>query len=360
MKKWFLLTAALWIGSGVNGQDTARIKTLMMEGVQLHERGQYADAIKKYEEVLAADPTNIVAQYEKTYSLMASKKYKEAIELSQAIIENKDAEPAMIGNAYSTWGSAVDEEGDHKKALKIYDAGIKKVPAYNMLNYNKAITYFRMNEAGKGVDELKQSLLKNPRHPASHFLLGRIMYHRRNKMAGMMPLLVYLLYDNKSKRAEEALTTVRSIVEAGVKQQDSAHYSIDIAPGALVKRSNKSAAADDDFSSMELFLGLNAAAAVSKTKEMLPADRFAYLLKQVIGNLAEQKGHTGFYGTFYMPFFTRLHQEALTESFAHHIFFPTGNVMNEVWVQDHQEQMKELQAWAMNYKWPVAAAAGKE
>ncbi|MCF3107768.1 hypothetical protein LL912_03145 [Niabella sp. CC-SYL272] len=322
-----------------------------MEGIRLHDQKQYAAAIKKYDTVLNIDPVNLVAQYEKSYSLMASKNYKEAMLLSQAIIEHKNAEPGMIGNAYSTWGAALDEVGDHKGALKIYDEGIRKLPDFNMLNYNKAVTYFRMNEMEQGIGELKQSLLKNPHHPASHFILGQIMYHRKHKIAALMPFLAYLLYDNKSKRAEAALTNVRAIIEGDEKKPDSGKHTVEL--DVLIRAGRKRVTADDDFSSMELLQELGAASAMTETKDMLPADRFAYLLKQAIRRLAEAKGHTGFYGTFYMPFFTGMHRKGLTESFAHLIFFPSGNVMNEVWIQDHREQMEQLGAWTQAYQWPV-------
>ncbi|MCD2421446.1 tetratricopeptide repeat protein [Niabella pedocola] len=356
MKQCLLLVGMLGSGIWLHAQDSVRVKTLITEGISLHDQRQYAAAIRKYDTVLRIDPVNLVAQYEKSYSLMASKNYKEAMVLSRAIAENKNAEPGMTGNAYSTWGSALDESGDHQQALKIYDEGIKKVPGYYMLNYNKAVTYFRMNEMEKGIAELKLSLLKNPRHPASHFMLGRIMHYRKNKVAAMMPLLTYLLYDNKSKRAEEALTLLRSIVEGNIRTLDSGKYAVDIAPEVLAGAGKKKATADDDFGSMELLLELGAAAASANAavKEMLPADRFAYLLKQAFNSLTEQEGHDGFYGSFYLPFFTGMHKKGLTESFAHLVFLPSGNVMNEVWIQDHRGQMEALRTWAQAYQWPVA------
>lgn len=351
MKRSLLFAGFLWTVFSAAGQDSARVKTLMMEGIRMHDRGQYADAIRKYDEVLTADPGNIVAQYEKTYSLMASKKYEEAILLSRAIIENKQADSRMVGNAYSTWGSALDEQGEHKKALKVYSAGIERVPAYNMLNYNKAITYLRMNQTDAGILELEESILKNPGHISSHFMLGRVMLLKNNKVAALMPYMTCLLMDNKSKRAEDALGVVRGLVEGAVKKTDSGSYHIPISLGAL-KKTGKKPSADADFESMELLFELGAAAAFSKTKDMLPADRFANRLVSLIGQLAAQKGHDGFYGKFYLPFFSGLHEQELAESFAHHIFSPSGNVMNEVWIQDHRQQMERLGAWTQAYQWP--------
>lgn len=351
MKGQLLLAAFLLLLLKVHGQDTSRIKLLMMEGIRFHDQGQYADAIKRYDTILGLEPDNVIAQYEKSYSLMALKNYKEAIVLSRSIIRNKRADSGIIGNAYSTWGSALDEQGDHKKALKVYDTGIKKVPAYNMLNYNKAISYLRMNQIDAGILELEASLLKNPVHLSSHFMLGRAMLLKNNRMAALMPYMTYLLLDNKSKRAEETLASVRKLVEGRARKTDSGGYHVEIPPDALEKPGGKPLA-DDDFKSMELLFELGAASAAVKAKDLLPADRFADQLKSVIRLLAGQQGRTGFYGRFYLPFFSGLHGRQLGESFAHYIFSPSGNVMNEVWIQDHREQMETFRSWVTKYQWP--------
>ncbi|SDD34485.1 Tetratricopeptide repeat-containing protein [Niabella drilacis] len=353
MKGQLLLTGFLLLLLKVQGQDTSRIKLLMMEGIRFHDQGQYADAVKKYDSVLGIDPDHVIAQYEKSYSLMASKNYKQAIELSQVIIKSKRADSSIMGNAYSTWGAALDEQGDHQKALKVYEEGIREVPGNNMLNYNKAITYLRMNQIDAGISELEASLSKNPVHLSSHFMLGRTMLLKNNKIAALMPYMTYLLLDNRSKRAEDALGEVRRLVEGNAKKTDSNTYHIEISRGALKKRGHKRPA-DDDFQSISLLFELGGAADASKTEGLLPADRFAGRLASVIELLAGQTGHSGFYGSVYLPFFRGLHEQKLVESFAHHIFSPSGNVMNEVWIQDHREQMEQLRVWTQAYRWPGA------
>ncbi|ANH80976.1 hypothetical protein A8C56_08265 [Niabella ginsenosidivorans] len=352
MKKALLLAGFFLATGAVSGQDSSRLRELVMKGVQLHDQGQYEAAIKKYDEALALAPDFVIAQYEKSYSLMASKKFRDAIELSQRIIKNDRADSNMIGNAYSTWGTALDEEGDPKKAIKVYEEGIKKVPGFNMLDYNKAICYLRMNETDKGLAALKMSLLKNPQHASSHYTLGRVLFFKKNRIAALMPYMVYLLYDNGSPRATDVLATVRSVVEGSIKQTDSNSYRINIAADVLGKRHRKARHADDDFQSLELLTSLSPAASLSETKDMLPADRFALLLSRLIGNLALETGHNGFYGKFYLPFFKALSKQKYAEAFAHQIFLPSGNVMNQAWIQDHRSQMDAFLVWMDAYKWP--------
>lgn len=333
-------------------QDTSKIRTIILEGIRLHDGGKYDAAIKKYDEALAIDPGQLLAQYEKSYSLMASKKFKEAIAVSQQIIKNDRADSNMIGNAYSTWGTALDEDGNKKKALKVYEEGIKKVPRYNMLNYNKAVTYLRLNETKNGIDQLKQSIIKNPAHASSQYMLGKIMAQNNNRVAALMPFMVYLLLDNKSKRADEVLSNVRFTIEADVKKLDSNKYSVNLSLSALTGGLGAKTDQDEDFKLTELSLSLAAATAESKTKDMLPGDRFAYLVNQFVETIATRKGQKGFYSQFYVPFFAELKQRNYTEPFAHHIFMPSGNVMNEAWMQDHQPKVEAFHLWAEGYKWP--------
>ena len=83
MKKALLLVLFfLMTGRGI-GQDSVRVRELVMKGVLLHDQGQYEAAIKKYDEALALAPGFVIAQYDKSYSLMASRKFRDAIEISQ-------------------------------------------------------------------------------------------------------------------------------------------------------------------------------------------------------------------------------------------------------------------------------------
>lgn len=353
MRKTILLTAfLLFLLNLCAQQDTGKIRTIILEGIRLHDGGQYDAAVKKYDEALALDPAQLLAQYEKSYSLMASKKFKEAIAVSRQIIKNDRADSNMIGNAYSTWGTALDEDGNKKKALRVYEEGIKKVPGYNMLNYNKAVTYLRLNETKNGIDQLKQSIIKNPAHASSQYMLGKIMAQNNNRVAALMPFMVYLLLDNKSKRADEVLSRVRSTIEADIKKRDSNKYSVNLSLSALTGGPGAKAGREEDFKLAEQSLSLATATARSKTKDMLPGDRFAYLVNQFVEIIAARNGQPGFFSQFYVPFFAELKQRNYTDPFAHHIFMPSGNVMNEAWIQDHQPRIEAFHLWAEAYKWP--------
>ncbi|MBO9620838.1 MAG: tetratricopeptide repeat protein [Niabella sp.] len=293
------------------GQDSSYIRDLISEGVELNDQGRFDEAIKKYDEALAMAPGFLPAQFEKSYTLMASRKFKDAIGMSRQIIKNKSADINMIGDAYSTWGMALDQEGNPKKALKVYKQGSKKAPDYGILNYSEAVSYFRRKAPEKGMAELKVALLKSPHYAPSHYLMGRMLLYGNHKTEAVLSYMVYLLFDNKSPRAAEALTTIRALMNT-----DSA--------------------------------------TLLQTKELLPGDRFARQVTQVIETRLSVTGGTypDFWQQFYLPFFRSLQEHNYCERFAHQLFLPSENVMNEAWLQDHQQQLGELLIWFASYPWP--------
>ncbi|AHF17208.1 hypothetical protein NIASO_03730 [Niabella soli DSM 19437] len=314
MRGSLLIVSLLFLAKGY-GQDSSYIRDLISEGVELHDQGRFDEAVKKYDAVLAIAPGFLPAQFEKSYALMAGRRFKEAINLSQQIIKNNKADVTMIGNAYSTWGTALDKGGRPKKALKVYKQGIKKAPGYGLLNYNEALSYFRLNALKKGMAALEISLLKDPHYAPAHYLMARVQLHDDHKTEALLSYMVYLLFDNRSPRAADALATIRALIPAD-------------------------------------------AAILLQTKDLLPGDRFAYLVAKMIETRVPGTGaaYTGFWEKFYIPFFRALRERNYCESFAHQLFLPSENVMNEAWLQDHQQQLSALLTWFENYPWPRMGA----
>src|SRR4051812_38762152 len=100
-------------------------KTLVGEGIAFHDEGKYEEAIQKYDAAIAVDDKYFGAYYEKSYSLIAAKKYDEAIALCKYMLKQFKAEPDMPG-IYTNYGTCLDLQCKQKQALDVYDEGIKQ------------------------------------------------------------------------------------------------------------------------------------------------------------------------------------------------------------------------------------------
>lgn len=90
--------------------------------VERMDDGDYDEAARLLESVLAADPKNFLANYETGCLLYMQERYEEAVEVLRRI-KRKDYPPLyqLLGNAY-------DMAGDRKRAVKTYEKGLRENP----------------------------------------------------------------------------------------------------------------------------------------------------------------------------------------------------------------------------------------
>lgn len=321
--------------------DIEKIK----QGVALHENAEYEEAIKLYDEVIASDPKNVLAHYEKSYSLLMLKKYDECIKLSKYIIDNFSKDE-NIANTYINWGTALDYQGKTKDALKVYEKGLKAFPGYYLLHFNKAITHNSRGEKEDAIDNVQLALRNNPLHPSSHHVLG-ILTAGTNKVAGMLSNLAYLaIQPQATERANFNRGQVEKIIGKAAVKQDDKTVTINLSMPSKKKKEN-------DFSTLELIIGLTAANGhTAEHENETDIERMKRNLDVVFSGLSEgRKDGKGFYWEFYAPFFASLDKNGYSETFVHVMYTTSGAVLNELWLHDNRTKVDDFKKWLAGYKW---------
>ena len=187
----FLLVMMFTMVFAYGQENDAKIDAankLLEEGVALHDKGQYQEAIKKYDEALKILPNNSNLLYEKAYSVYAMGNSAEAKKLLEKLFKKANAED-YLPSAFLFYANLLDDGGEPFKALEVYDKGIDLANEddydnLQMLHYNKALTISRLSDENKAKVEhwdrqveynLEQSIEYKPAHPGSHFLMGNTM-----------------------------------------------------------------------------------------------------------------------------------------------------------------------------------------
>ncbi|MBI1343696.1 MAG: tetratricopeptide repeat protein [Terrimonas sp.] len=337
---FFLFTTRVLPQSG-SGQ-------LVQEGIALHDMGKYDAAIEKYNAAINLDPLDYFAIYEKSYSLMALRKFEEAEDLLKKILKECKEEQYRT-KAYVNYGTLLDYQGKAKKSVDMYDKGIREYPLEQMLYFNKGITLSGMQETEKAVDCFKQSVRLNPLHASSHNALGRMLMNS-NRIAAVMSFFTFLLMEPEGERALQNYGTLNKLFMKGVSKGEDGSIVIGIDALLPDKKKKKE---EDDFSAEDMLVSL-LGASLSGHEDSLgiktEADRLSYKMQLLIGMIDEKKGK-GFYREFYMPMLAEIKEKNLLTTACYIVMTSSGDPEIKQWLADNQDKVDEFYTWFKFYKW---------
>jgi tetratricopeptide (TPR) repeat protein len=320
----FLLTGAF-------AQET--VTGLITEGIKLHDKGEYADAIELYKKALSLDKRSAHANYEIASSHFAMKDYDNAIKYADIVIAiNAD----YIDQAYILKGSVQDALGKPLEAIKTYKKALQKYPNNHLLYYNLALTSFNLKQYKDADNTLQHALKIDPSHASSHFLLALSMLTQEKRVQGILALYNFLLLEPKSKRTVAALKTLEEEWEKGVKKDDGKSVTITV-PG------NKE---EDEFSTAELMLGLLSSSRYNESNKNKTASQvFAENTNSLFTILGEmKKNKKGFWWNFYVDYFYTIATNKHTEALCYYIAQSKDDVYTE-WLKDNLPKMEAFSEW---------------
>lgn len=162
---------------------------LMEEGVALHDKQKYEDAIKKYDEALKLLPYHANLIYEKAYSLAAMGKRDDAKKLLEKLFKKENAE-GNLTPAYMMYANYLDEDGEQLKALDCYEKALDNLSETQnsqwtqKIFYNMALTLSHLTDENKKKVEnwegrlygcCDMSLRIHPYHSNTLLVLGDLM-----------------------------------------------------------------------------------------------------------------------------------------------------------------------------------------
>lgn len=322
------LLAAQWMIA-----QTPQIREIMFRGTELHDLGKYKEALAEYKKALALDPNSSLVNYEISFTLLAMKKYDEAIEYADKVLKLKQGDEV---EALIVKGSAQDDSGKPKEAIKTYEYGLKKFEPHHLIYFNLALTQYRMGNRKEAEENLENAIQTNPGHSSSHYMLGMIMAESQQKSKAILALNMFLLIEDNTQRSEVALAMINKMMGLGVEAGDE----------KTVIYLNKEAM-DDDFGPADLFLSLNHALRnTDEFKDMPKDDFFAQSLVKFHSLTSElYKEQKGFYWKMYVGFFSLMHKEEILEPMAYYVQKIKKSVEVDTYIATHPEEMKKLNAF---------------
>ncbi|MGB7785321.1 MAG: tetratricopeptide repeat protein [Salinimicrobium sp.] len=329
LRKLFLCLL-LCAGQFATAQES-EIDRLINQGVELHDSGDYPGAIELYKKALELDPNSDQAHVEIGYSYYAAGDYRNSEIHSKKAIE-LDGEYA--GLAYINYGNALDAQGKTRKAIKVYEEGLKEHESY-LLYYNHGISCMNSGKLDKAFESAVSAIDLNPMHGSSHLLLSDVMAAKNSRIQAILPLYFFLLTENHTERAKTRFADLRKYLDHGVSKTDEGTLDVNIPVSG-----------NSDFDAAEMMISL------LKSSEDLEENRDKPRLQlfaenndkifKMLGELKKEQG--GIFWELYVPFFSQLAENGHTETYSYYIALTEGEEAVS-WLDRHKEEINSFGEW---------------
>lgn len=337
MKRLFIILTFLPINFLVKGQEN-QFDSLIQQGIELHDNGEYAKAIEKYDEALEIDPNSSLAYYEISYAYLAMNDYENAEKYSKKVIDNKNGYEL---HSYIVYGTALDMLGKTKKSVKVYEDAMESYDHY-LLHYNHAISCFNLGDVDKEYESAINAIMNNASHGSSHLLLSNIMEKKGSRIKSVLPLYFFLLIEPNSPRSGSAYEMLVNKLGFGIEKKSETEIDISIP----LNDSD-----DSGFGAAEMMISLSKASNyteenVGKSEMELFAENNESIFS-VLGELKKKK-NKGIWWEFYVTFFYDIVKNDHIKAYSYYISQSSGKQEVYNWVESHSEELDNFLNWINN------------
>ncbi len=334
------------------GQNKVDCEKLVGEGVQFHDKGDYIEAISRYDQALELDRDNVFALAEKAFSLMHLQKYTEAIDCCQRAIDAHPGDNALK-TVYVTYGNAYDVLKKSAESIEIYNEGISQFPDFYQLYFNKGITLSSMAKYDEAISCFQKAVMLNPDHGSSHNALARMHFMNERHIPALLAFCRFLSLEPQGARASENLSMVQTIMKGNVEKTGKKSVTININPEMFGDTMAGGKPAENSFTSTELMLALSSALDYDKKyKKEKEVQRFIRKLDLVCSSLNDTQGdNSGFYWDYYVPFFTEMKDREFIETFAYIALASSDESTVAKWLKTHTHETDRFFEWVDAFQW---------
>lgn len=311
---------------------------IIQEGVELHDAGDFENAIERYNEALQMDSTLINAVYEMSLSYLALKDFENASRYSTQVISSNNK--MLSPGAYAVKSEALAEMDSVDRAIELLNEGLEKNGEGYLLYFNLAINFYKKGDIDKTLEFIKKAIDLDKSHSGAFLLNAYALNDKGLWVQSILSFQMFLLLEPDSKRSRNAFDEMlrimrinksdepveRSFIQQQMFRKQATEQTADIPPLSIENGLNRN-------------LVYNAITTTLDSLETATEDEFTIFKTvnmEIIKILErESKGpKEGVLWTFYIPFFSRIAHSSYYDTFCRYISVSYINESLEWWEQN--------------------------
>lgn len=187
---------------------------LVREGVGLHDKGKYQEALKLYERALELRPRSSTILYEIALTRYSIKEYEQCITLADTIIAIRDNNLSM---GYAIKASALLALGRMKESDEALIDGLEATGGDAQLFYNLGVNFMKQERIRDAETCFLNTINFKPTHASAYLMLTEINRYG-NPVKALLTAYHFLLLEPNSTRSASCFDMVWEILKGNVKK----------------------------------------------------------------------------------------------------------------------------------------------
>ena len=215
-----------------NKQESALAKG--RQAVELEDQGKYDEAIALLKESQQLDPGNIEYPYELGYAYYHKQDYTTCIQYLQPLTNHEktyDQIFQLLGNCY-------DVQGNHEKALEVYDAGLKKFPHSGKLFLEKGTVFYLQKDYTKALTFYEEGIEADPAFPSNYYRACQIYCNSSEEVWGMIYGELFINLERNTARTAEISALLYNTYKSEIKFSSDTSMSVSFSKYASIDASS--------------------------------------------------------------------------------------------------------------------------
>ncbi|WP_165020554.1 MULTISPECIES: tetratricopeptide repeat protein [unclassified Dysgonomonas] len=209
MKSFFTIIIFLLFSTQIVNAQVSSEK-LIRQGVSLHDKGRYKDAIACYEEALKINPTSMSAVYEMSLSYLQLKDYTNALKYSTKVI-NANFQPLLV-DAYTVKGTALADMDKTDDAIKLFSEALVRCGDEYLLHFNLGLCYFNTKNNQMAVQHLRKAIEIDATHSSAFLLYAYALSDADRWIQSFYSFHFFLLLEPNTQRSKDAFAEMYDII----------------------------------------------------------------------------------------------------------------------------------------------------
>lgn len=190
---------------------------LIRQGVSLHDKGQYRDAISCYEQALKVNPTSISAVYEMSLSYLRLREYDKALNYSSRVI-TANFQPLLV-DAYIVKGTALADQNKLDEAIKVFNEALERCGDEYLLHFNLGLSYFNKKDNKMAILHLRKAIEIDATHSSAFLLYAYALNDTGRWLQGFYSFHFFLLLEPNTERSKDAFGEMMDIISSRIEPE---------------------------------------------------------------------------------------------------------------------------------------------